>query len=307
MQIRIQTRGGKYLMKIVTGYTGTTHVTADDDIFLNAGIFSKNDYVLELGNKFEAQIVDNNTIKILDGDMCIQGVHCRIENNSYDTISINNGQTGYKRIDLIVVEYTKTLAGVQNTQLKIIQGEAVTGTPEVPTATSGDILQGELLHQVPLYKVNIDGLSITSITPLFKTINNLENAFVRLNKSEAEQKILWSGGMFMTGAQTATLSEKISEQKNGIVLTFSVHSGSVQDWGFQNFFIPKTSYTGEKWNKVGFTFLLLGMADFNGIGSKYLYIYDDKLTGGDANTNTGTSSGISFKNNYFVLRAVTGV
>lgn len=214
-------------MKIVTGYTGTTHVTADDDIFFNAGVISKNDYIFEIGNKFEAQIIDNNTIKILDGDMITQGVHCRIENGTYDTLNINNGQTGYKREDLIVVEYTKTLAGIQNTQLKVIQGESTTGTPETPTPTSGDILQGELLHQVPLYKINIDGLSITSIIPLFRTITNFDDIVSRLSVIEDKRQPLLFSGAVQSG--NITLNDSLFNYKFLIMQIVSA-SGGVP-WG----------------------------------------------------------------------------
>lgn len=142
-----------------------------------------------------------------------------------------------------------------------------------------------------------------------KVLNDdLQTIKSRLSPLETNQKIIWSGGMFMNANQEILLPETISEQKNGVVLTFSVYyNNTVANWGYQNFFIPKVSYEGKNWNGTGFSFLLLGKSDFNGVGSKYLYIHDGKITGGDTNTKTGTASGITYQNNYFVLRAVTGV
>ena len=120
------------------------------------------------------------------------------------------------------------------------------------------------------------------------------------------QKILWEGAWFMQGTQTANLSEKISEQPHGIVLVFSEYaSGAAQDYNFSCHFVPKefvSLYSG-----YGSSFFLnnskLGL-----VGSKYLYIRDNNISGNAANIETGTgASGIKYTNNRWVLRAIIGV
>lgn len=120
-------------------------------------------------------------------------------------------------------------------------------------------------------------------------------------------KILWSGGMYMTAGHTATLSEKVSEQPNGIVLVFSRYEdGAVQNYGINSFFVPKALIS--EVNGYGNVFTMSSSAKFGIMCSKYLYIHDDKITGNADNNASGTSaSGITYNNSAFVLRYVIGV
>lgn len=123
-----------------------------------------------------------------------------------------------------------------------------------------------------------------------------------------EQKILWgsdlSGGMYMTEGHTANLTEAVSEQPNGIVLVFSAYeSADDTNYSWECFFVPKQLVA---LSTSGHTFIL-GRGKFTRIGTKYLYIYDDHIVGHADNNLTGTSNGITYANNKFVLRYVFGV
>lgn len=133
-----------------------------------------------------------------------------------------------------------------------------------------------------------------------------ENIFAN-GRNVCENKVLWSGGHYMTSSQRATLSEPVSAQPNGIVLIFSAYeSGASQDWDFNSFFIPKSQIS--KHSGSGHSFILGDHGTLNTIGGKYLYINNTSISGNDNNSKTGTSdSGIKYKNNYFVLRYVIGV
>lgn len=121
------------------------------------------------------------------------------------------------------------------------------------------------------------------------------------------QKVLWSGGYYMTATHTITLSEKVSEQTSGIVLVFSRYSGGTQqNYHWNHFFISK------EWVRLhggtGCSFILTTDGVFGIMASKYLYIHDDKIGGNDVNNQTGTAaSGITYNNAAFVLRYVIGV
>lgn len=115
-----------------------------------------------------------------------------------------------------------------------------------------------------------------------------------------------SGGIYMNGSQVAELSEPIREQPNGILLIFSCYAdGNAKNYWFNTFF--KSKFEVGKFNGVGHSFFLMSGSDFEAVGSKYLYIYDDKITGNANNTKTGTTNGITYANNKFVLRYVIGV
>jgi len=117
--------------------------------------------------------------------------------------------------------------------------------------------------------------------------------------------LLWSGAWYMNASQTATLSQKVSDQPNGIVLVFSRYSsGQAQNYHWRTFFIPK--YMVANHASQGFSFLMNDVT-FSYICSKYLYIHDDKIGGNDNNVSTGTANGITYANNACVLRYVIGV
>jgi hypothetical protein len=162
-------------MEIITGYTGENHVTSADDASLYRGILGSGDYVLDVGNKFAATIIDNNTVRISDGDLVIQGHQARIRANDYEEVTIDNGTPGQKRNDLIVARYQKnTTTGIESITLEVVKG-----TPG-ETATDPDIIQEDLStggtqRDFALYRVSLNGLAIESVTSLFTVIPNLKD------------------------------------------------------------------------------------------------------------------------------------
>lgn len=118
-------------------------------------------------------------------------------------------------------------------------------------------------------------------------------------------KILWTGGMYMTGGHVIAFSEPASKQPSGIVLVFSeYYDGEAKNQTFVSHFVPAkliATHSG-----TGFSFW---MTTSNGayIATKYLYIRDDGITGHNNNSLTFENSGITLNNNRFVLRYVIGV
>lgn len=160
-------------MDIVTGHVGSAHVTSWQDRDLNQGIFGPDTYILNVGSKLAATIISNNEIRIADGTLVMQGCQGVIQKGTYDTISIDNGTQGLKRNDLICAQYTKS-AGVESMSLVVIKGTAAS-TPVDPSYTSGDIQNGDALVQVPIYRVSLNGLTVTSVEPMVIVVGNLES------------------------------------------------------------------------------------------------------------------------------------
>lgn len=162
-------------MKIVTGYKGTPHVTANDDQGLYQGIMTTDSAALPVGNMFNAELASNNELKIYDGEGIVQGVHFRVLPGTYDSVTLENGSQGKKRKDLIVVRYTKdATTGVEDTAWVVKKGTETTGTPTAPTATEGDIRAGDTLAEVPWYVVEYDGLTVSSVTKQFGVLMNAQ-------------------------------------------------------------------------------------------------------------------------------------
>ncbi len=179
-------------MQIITGYTGENHVTSMDDASLYRGIFGQGDYVLDVGNKFAATIIDNNAVRIMDGDLVIQGHQGRIRANDYEEVTIDNGTPGQKRNDLIVARYQKnTTTGIESISLEVVKG-----TPG-ETATDPDIIQEDLStggtqRDFALYRVSLNGLVLENVTSLFTVIPNLKDFMTHM--AEDSQKHITESG-----------------------------------------------------------------------------------------------------------------
>ncbi|WP_270541400.1 hypothetical protein [Coprococcus sp. AF102-57] len=174
-------------MDIITGYTGSPHVTAEQDRDVNIGIFGAESYVLRTGSQLKAEVSSNNEIKVRDGVIMHQGCAASIKKNTYDSLTIANGSQGMKRVDLIVARYSRD----QNTKeeslvLKVIQGTPKESGPAVPGYTIGDIQAGDLIADMPLYQVTLNGLNITEVKQLFATQDSIAELSSNLTKANSK-------------------------------------------------------------------------------------------------------------------------
>lgn len=155
-------------MKIVTGYTGTPHVSSNDDQGFHQGIFGSGNNVLNVGSTFEAELVDATTVTIADGEGMLQGVHFRVGPGTVDTVNIDAGVVGYNRIDLICARYTKDAnSGIESVDWHVIKGTPSASTPTAPDPETGDVLGGDLVADFPMYQITLTGVT-PALTKLVK-------------------------------------------------------------------------------------------------------------------------------------------
>lgn len=286
-------------MQIVTGKTGEPHITSVQDRALNQGLAGKDAYILDTGQNLEPEIYSANEIHIKDGALMAQGCLCVVDYGSYDTVTIANGSQGMKRKDLIVARYTyDAQSQVEGMEWAVIQGTPSDSTATVPSITNiGDIQALDSIVDTAVFVVSLNGVSIERVEPVISTLGSLTR----------EQKMLWSGEHFMFNGQRINLSDKVSNQLNGICLVFSAYNSDAQeayDYDYNSFFVPKEMvrlHSGQ-----GFSFLMAG-GSMSSITKKYLYINDDNIVGNSINNQSGTGSGIDWDGTDFVLRYVFGV
>ena len=177
---------------LVTGHAGRPHVSAEDIGAKDSGVFGAENYVLETGNQFACVIINNNLIRIKDGDLIMQGRHVRVE--GYEEVVIENGQLAVKRQDLIVMRYEMDA----NTGLEMAYFAVIKGTsgnePEEPEYERGSISEGDIIVDFPLYKILLEGTNITSIETLFSVLMPMakyqEQVAVMEKVVESQQKEL---------------------------------------------------------------------------------------------------------------------
>ena len=163
-------------MHLVTGYAGQAHVTAADQASLYASLFGTDSFILNRGNKLAASIVTNNSISVADGDAIMQGRHIRLNEGESVNLTIENGETGMYRNDLIVLRYTKNVStGIEEANLVVIKGMAVTSNPTDPEYTTGSIITDHVVQaDMPLYRVPLNGLNVQSLVPLCSVFGTIK-------------------------------------------------------------------------------------------------------------------------------------
>lgn len=180
-----------YNMQLNTGYAGKPHVTAENCADLNRGIVGSDSYVLPVGAQFEVELVTNNLLKIKDGCGCMQGRQVSIAKGQTDEITIENGTQGEKRIDLVVIRYSKNAdTGIETAIPFLVKGIPSENNPVRPEHLEGDIRGGDLTADWPLYELYLDGISVTNVKPLFDVLMSVDSlnrkfVFKRRNSSEA--------------------------------------------------------------------------------------------------------------------------
>ena len=161
-------------MQIIDGYGGRPHIEAFEVRELNASLHGPGDYVADIGDKMGCEVVTNNKIQVKSGAVLVQG--CRGINpvGSIVDMIIENGKTGDNRNDLIVVRYSKDpVSSEEKMKLAVVKGKAVTGGAAAdPKVVTGNLRDGDTLHEMPLYRVALQGLNIVKVTPLFQTIRS---------------------------------------------------------------------------------------------------------------------------------------
>lgn len=162
-------------MKIFTGHTGTPHVTADIFRTLLIGIFGKETFIFPIWDMFDHELESNNSILIKRGVMIHHGNISYTSEKTGDRLTITNGTQGMKRIDLIVNRYKRDeMSGTESNELVYIQGTPDAATAKEPEYSKGNVLDGALIDDCPLYKVEINGLNVSNITKLVKVRNGCQ-------------------------------------------------------------------------------------------------------------------------------------
>jgi len=169
-------------MKIITGHKGDPHIEPEQDRAVHQGIVGKGSYIFNVGNNLAAEVVSANEIRILDGALSFQGCYGAVVNGTYDTLEIANGAQGMQRRDLIVARYSKT-GRIESMELAVIQGTPAESNPATPAHNSGFIADGDSPVDFPLYRVNINGINITSVTRLVDVMGSIEDVRNRLGGS----------------------------------------------------------------------------------------------------------------------------
>lgn len=160
-------------MNIVTGYKGEPHITSQQKRNINIGIFGSGAHIIKgVGAELSATVISANEVEIADGMIMCEGCASEIAHGTTESMTIENGTQGKLRIDLIVARYNRnTSTGVEDMALIVIKGTPSASDPQSPAYISGTISDGDTTVDFPIYQVNINGISITSVDALVDTVS----------------------------------------------------------------------------------------------------------------------------------------
>lgn len=179
-------------LKALTANTApeeNAHLLAEDDAAIFQSMFGE-DGVLEIGQRMKATVISNNKVRVADGAVCIGGHIARTVYGDYTDLTIENGESGKNRNDLIIGTFSTTGAGgIDTMQLTVKKGAAGTAATD-PALTQGNLYTGSKLREVPLWRVKIEGLSITKVEQLFEIVPSIPTLKKELESLNGNMKKL---------------------------------------------------------------------------------------------------------------------
>lgn len=159
-------------MKIISGKTGSPHVTSQQFRQIFEGIIGDESCILPCGENLTPELQTNNSLKIRSGLMYHHGNLSTVELGTYDEVTIQNGTQGMKRIDLVVNRYTREEgSGTEKNEWIVIQGTPRASSPVVPNYTEGNLQDGDLVDDCPYLEVHLDGINVTEVKQLLSVAN----------------------------------------------------------------------------------------------------------------------------------------
>ena len=161
-------------MEIVSGRTGKPHVTSQQFRQLIEGTVGQESCILTSGENLEPELASNNSLKIRSGMLAHHGNISSVKIGTYDEVGLSNGSQGMKRIDLVVCRYTKYAeTEVENCDWVVIMGTPAASNPVAPAYTVGNLQDGDLVDDCPIFEVHYDGINVTEVKKLVPVVSNL--------------------------------------------------------------------------------------------------------------------------------------
>ncbi len=161
-------------MEIVSGRTGKPHVTSQQFRQLIEGTVGQESCILTSGENLEPELASNNSLKIRSGMLAHHGNISSVKIGTYDEVGLSNGSQGMKRIDLVVCRYTKNAeTEVENCDWVVIMGTPAASNPVAPAYTVGNLQDGDLVDDCPIFEVHYDGINVTEVKKLVPVVSNL--------------------------------------------------------------------------------------------------------------------------------------
>lgn len=249
---------------------------------------------------------------IIAGD--ISGNIINVGNNINAITTFNTGENNQITLRFILgysTEGSEVGDSATFTDIMLVEGEFAPGeyVPYIGADTFSDAIAGIKTTSTEMATNILQNAS--DISELQMNLTDTKKEIETVDEKISDYKLLWSGNYYPTDEQKCNLSEKVSAQKNGIVLWFSFYDpGESSDkTGWWPYYVHKSlldvkSDAGSPGS--GCCVPVISNTTFTVIGTKYIYIFDTYVTGHATNNQSGTKNGITYDNGQFSLRYIYG-
>lgn len=148
--------------------------------------------------------------------MCHHGCISCVEIGTYDEVTLTNGSHGMQRIDLVVNRYTRNVeTEVEKCEWKVITGTAKASSPAVPTYTKGNLQEGDLVDECPVFEIHYNGINVTEV----KILLSVAGSLAELNGKLEEKKYSIS-----QGGSLAIRDQRITKKNNRVSIMAGLYT-----------------------------------------------------------------------------------
>lgn len=157
--------------------------------------------ILNRFNNLACTKLTDNSVRLDSGVYSLRGFLLHVEPGTTVDLAIDSGTAGQKRNDLIVAELVKSGGGtgIDTLQFKVIKGASTSGTPADTALVQQDVnASAGTTCQEALYRVKLDGVTITTIEPIASLIGNAASLGTALDN----RSIIETGGNDSDGFYT---------------------------------------------------------------------------------------------------------
>ena len=156
--------------------------------------------ILDRFNNLACTKIRDNSVQLNSGIYSLRGFLLAVEPGTTANLTIDSGTSGQKRNDLVVAELVKggSGVGIDTLQFKIIKGTSTSGIPVDPTLVQQDVNAAGVTCQEALFRVKLDGVTITTIEVVASLIGNAASLAAAIEN----RTIVESGGNDTDGYYT---------------------------------------------------------------------------------------------------------
>ncbi len=146
-------------LNLITGKSGTQHVTSGDMGAVQAALVGNASYLLQdADGAFPAVSMQSaNKALVPTLNLILEGRYARVAEE--EAVTIESGRTGVNRNDLVCVKYERDSNNIESVTLAVLKGTASSGAATDPTVPEGSILDGAATVWIPIARVPISGIN----------------------------------------------------------------------------------------------------------------------------------------------------